>query len=1351
MTLLMQRSVQRRAVTAAALLLLVAGAPATVTAQSFPTTIPTEVFRDDFESTDPLTGPAGSWTVYQEPATGWANWTKESGPLPAQAAGGLWGSTFAQENRARDSRSTVLVINKSMPGDLMYNPLEWSNNRIEFDFAPDELGTAAPGVAFGLHDDDGLPGLEAGYYFWIDNIPTAAEAGPPERLRATWHLVRDKDGTFYELGTGVVELDPGDPDLRTVVRGDGQAYRVRVEFFCSNMRIQIQRLYNPVGREDYWGCGPCTNPEDCWCTILEYYEDLLADPTANLMPGGVGLYSRGSTAADATNRFDNMVVSSWGESCIQVCSPWYDWTSSWNDEGSPALWDTGLPHPESEQMLAFKYLYEGSLLDFSYGRNAPVFQIDVDVRKKITSDDARNVSSPASTFCDGMNLKVDLPPPASAITNIDDVRAFLQPAASSVDFVPGSSELFAGGNFVPNFDNDPASGTFDPIPIVARGSTPIANSLWDAYDWYVNHQETEPWATDPLARCRLWYVVLITDGEESCGLDLCGPGSVAEAFSTLEDAVPVYTVGYAGGFQVDVGTGTESPVACVSNETGGQFYTADNANALSAALYSVLNAIDARDRSFVPFKVAPPPSPSGTGPEDFLAVFPFFTPLQDRPLWEGHLYGFKLNADNPTLPTVADSDCEIDFTQIEWNAADSLLAQLSGSPQRNIFIGWDSGSDWVRCDITETFTNATLRSNFKDYVSDDLPVTITDLQAVEVANFVRNIYDNPAGLGLSPPPQDPPRAGGTPVLGDIYHSQPKIVNPPTTTMYFYDYGFVEATELGVHDYQLFMQEQSKRRRVVLVGGNDGILHGFDGGAWDRDDGGVYDDVHDLGTGTEMFGFVPQAVMHRLYNMTYGTDQQYLVDGQTTVADVFISPDGVGDREWRTIALSTMRRGGRGMVALDITQPDSTSGTDYVPSVPSDDMPGCLTGGTGCAGNYPELLWEFIDTTDANSNCPPALSGDECEPYWDLGWTWSEPAVARVAVYTGVDTPPDDLYIAFFGGGWDQQQQDYTGTHVYGVNVETGEIVFKNAYTVSIPGGVMALDSDLDGFHDRIYFGDTDGGLWRLTLAGPSDSAAEGIVGGALTGVSETKIFDFSADFPTRLDAVTLEPLFRSQFFARPISVPAGFDAGQYKWALAIGTGDRANLGDRSPVVDIAGGINESDHFFFVLDVGDDVTRTASDLVSISYADLDGTFDCDSSALTPADGNYGWYLELREDEKVNFEAKVIDGYVLFPTFEATDELADEPPDLCPGSGFDFGDETPEDQPICRAAGIGRAYKLWFECGQGETVEINDIITGTEDYTIDGKTYVTFTVSEAQPGYTEEFTSPRGYELTNWRQE
>lgn len=30
-------------------------------------------------------------------------------------------------------------------------------------------------------------------------------------------------------------------------------------------------------------------------------------------------------------------------------------------------------------------------------------------------------------------------------------------------------------------------------------------------------------------------------------------------------------------------------------------------------------------------------------------------------------------------------------------------------------------------------------------------------------------------------------------------------------------------------------------------------------------------------------------MNKLYNMTYGTEQQYLVDGGTAAADVFITP------------------------------------------------------------------------------------------------------------------------------------------------------------------------------------------------------------------------------------------------------------------------------------------------------------------------------------------------------------------------------------------------------------------------------------------------------------------------------
>jgi Tfp pilus tip-associated adhesin PilY1 len=460
----------------------------------------------------------------------------------------------------------------------------------------------------------------------------------------------------------------------------------------------------------------------------------------------------------------------------------------------------------------------------------------------------------------------------------------------------------------------------------------------------------------------------------------------------------------------------------------------------------------------------------------------------------------------------------------------------------------------------------------------------------------------------------------------------------------------------------------------------------------------------------------------------------MVDGYIAASDVFIDFDGDTSREWRTVALATMRRGGRGIVALDVTQPDPID-TNGVPDVSQ--FPGCFDGATSdCDGEYPKVLWEFEDKNDANANCPVGLSGAQCAPYWDLGWTWSKPAIARIAVYNS-STPgqPDDVFVAFFGGGWDKTETDSTGNFFYGVNIETGAVVVKQNMFVAMPGTPTALDSDIDGFHDRIYFADSDGGIWRLGFPSPTDAASTGAAAGTFT-----RIYDFRTDFTDR-----------QRFFHRPVTVPALFNGSTYTWALALGGGDRAN----AKTVD--GGI---DHFFFVLDAGDDTTRGASDLVAINYDELDGSFECDSSALNPANGDYGWYLSLRPNEKTMFDATVVNGHVLFPTFDPTPgEFADHNvPDECvPGSA---GTPTPTPTPnvafggeevICKAAGIGRSYDLWFECGLGDYGENNDIYTGIEDYTIGGTTYVTFTESSFTEGETEEFPNVTGHVVTNWRQD
>ena len=87
----------------------------------------------------------------------------------------------------------------------------------------------------------------------------------------------------------------------------------------------------------------------------------------------------------------------------------------------------------------------------------------------------------------------------------------------------------------------------------------------------------------------------------------------------------------------------------------------------------------------------------------------------------------------------------------------------------------------------------------------------------------------------------------------------------------------------------------------------------------------------------------------------------------------------------------------------------------------------------------------------------------------------------------------------------------------------------------------------------------------------------------------------------------------------------------------------------------------------------------------------------------------------------------------------------------GGGGGAGGGGEDDEFYCRASGLGRTYKLWYECGMGDYSESNDFYTGSEEYNIDGTTYVSFTDSHVTPGETEEFPNVAGHIVTNWRQD
>jgi hypothetical protein len=868
-------------------------------AQFFPTEPTTVQLFDNFNSETVGAAPSG-WTSFVTAGSGtpafivWDTW--DDGVIDQLDAGTYWGR-YIRDEASRSSFNTLLAANDSIPGSANYDPDEWTNLVMEWDMVPDRKRGSA-GVAWAQLDTDADDVPDQGYYFYIEDVPNRDKA-INEGLRAEWHLVRREGGIDTEIGTGLIEFDPTDNDLLTMYMNWG--YRVRLEWFCGNLRVRAYRIrYTSDGgctNGCLYGCGAgcdIASPENCWCDVVSWTD------TTPLAAGMAGLYGRATGNADPDNMWNNVAISYWGTRCEAVCDSWSGFQEDWNNDGTA--------DEASRDHLRFKFLYDAALLDYA------MFTLD-------GSNIDNDVSAPEVVSCDGWKELVPLPGPLAASgANRDAMTAFLRPMASSVEWYDDGATTY----WQRDFDNDPTSATYNPNPLTAVGGTPIAASLMDAYtDWYVaNRSAGGAYELDPLADCRLWYVVLITDGEESCAATpdyVCSAGQAAELFANPAgglEPVPVYVVGFSEGVSVS------SPIECVASITGGQFYSASNASQLSGVLYDVFNQMEERDRSFIGFGVGQPAATAATvGSTATLLVYPWFVPRNGETIWDGSLFAFTTDEATPLSA--------IGFDDAHWNAKDVLDARLAeATPSRNIYWGSDP-TDWDRVPIVGTVADGALATEFRALI--DPGFTVSDTQLKEIENYITYIYDDggltPAPRPIRGPRRRPPEA---PMSSATSTTRARwSCRLPTTLRIYDDYGFVPDGESGAHDYRLFVEKHAKRRRVVLAGANDGMLHAFDGGFFNRDTTN-FPGEHDAGTGRELFAWVPRAVMPNVYNMVYAAEHQYMVDGHITTGDVWIDPDpdpspSESDREWRTVALSNMRRGGRGIVALDITQPDPLSG------------------------------------------------------------------------------------------------------------------------------------------------------------------------------------------------------------------------------------------------------------------------------------------------------------------------------------------------------------------------------------------------------------------------------------------
>ncbi len=580
-----------------------------------------------------------------------------------------------------------------------------------------------------------------------------------------------------------------------------------------------------------------------------------------------------------------------------------------------------------------------------------------------------------------------------------------------------------------------------------------------------------------------------------------------------------------------------------------------------------------------------------------------------KPNWVGNLKQYQLGVDKSTTPpTVFLADAQNaavenaktgfvnpDVTSI-WTTASSFwdatnypgsqgrggvsdapdgdLVEKGGAAQflRTTFKSSQASRQVYTCTGTTCVAGSQLKNTPFSTANSDIVATTLGLQSTAnkepVINWVRGgntLVDDPAVANPSSAPTYNIRGF---VHGDVLHSRPAVINYSRT-----------ADDV-----------------VVFYGSNDGMLHAVKGGP---------------AGSNELWSFIPSEhfpKFARMYNhdpaISSTSPKPYFVDGSATVYTYSSKNDGIIDasRGDKAYLFLTMRRGGRFIYALDVSDP-----------------------------NTPKLLWK-------HSN---ADSGFE-----ELGQTWSDLRVGKVRAF------PDDP-VLIFGLGYDPdandpvvQKQATMGRGVMVLDAARGIVRWQagpSAVTgdkgLNVPGMAYAMpanmaiiDSNRDGYIDRIYAADTGANIWRINISDADPTKWKAGLLAALGGTgSDARKFLFAPD--------VVPP---------PVGTNPAYDT------LLIGSGDREHPFDTSI----------QNRYYMIKDYHELNAMRSTPIVEGAPGSDTGTdgklYDATANlvqqgtpeqitqanaALTAASG---WYIMLQPGEKAVSGSTTLSGTVMFGT-------------------------------------------------------------------------------------------------------
>jgi hypothetical protein len=847
-------------------------------------------------------------------------------------------------------------------------------------------------------------------------------------------------------------------------------------------------------------------------------------------------------------------------------------------------------------------------------------------------------------------------------------------------------------------------------PLVGGGISPLSDATLDYRCWYSSSavdnkcaDSSAPYYTkgfDTIANqtdgawtCRRPYLILVTDGENNCSGENVA-ADVANLFSKTRTQTWVVNLG--------------GNLTGVVNNGKGEEVFVDTEEQLRDEMRQIVGTIEQEKRAFA--SAAVPSVQADVADKIYLTQF---TPLNGKSVWPA-----KVDAYLKPLPidTVTRQPDPAHPNHL-WDAAAVLRAEQAPKPaavtlpldnselrlglannERRVYYPLDpaattgvpltrrlldpvAGSSAAANDLREDLWRGfgLVGASFELGAANTLAPTMS-VEETQAQTLLKSIYQTRT-VTYQPDPDEPGTVTVEYVMGDVFHANPQVIGGPQNSVYF---------SLDFPGYRKFAQEQQNRRKILVVGSNDGQLHVFDAGQFlVKTVGGKTFGEFSNGTGRELFAYVPRATLGTVARLAGDTQRLWGIDGNAAVADVYIDPQHGGtptlaQREWRTTLISGLRQGGRAVFALDITQPDPLELNDqlkrYVPTFnpvssgateAPDTAAGCAEtlGGSAEAPcdtelKYPQPLWEFTDRADEDLNGAA-----------DLGETWSTPNVGAIPVRVSDGSGGsrvENRFVAIFGGGYDATGG--SGNFLYMVDIETGKTLYKRLLNGAAAAEPAAVDLDQDGVIDRVYVGTTRGYLYRVDTKVPATLST-----GFGPGGSETRIT--STEWEPYVLFDTLSGGVRRPIYFRPSVI---FVARLGLYAVAFGTGQRDNLWTYSA----AGG----ERFYTLVDESSDagvaLPYTEANLVRIALGD--SNLEWTNFLEDKPPGYRGWYLvfEAGSNERLVTPPLTLSGLIFFSTYLPFLESTPDP--------------TEPKLTVCEKRGDSRSYSLFAFNGNGATL-------------------------------------------------